>query len=68
MAYLKWRAEAGDNQDTPSEHTGGVSPLGTFFIVFFVLLVVGAVGWVVFTQLRARRLGVSPCFLLLLFP
>ena len=68
MAYLKWRAEAGDSQDTPSEHTGGVSPLGTFFIVFFVLLVVGAVGWVVFTQLRARRLGVSPCFLLLLFP
>ncbi|KAI1436351.1 hypothetical protein GGR50DRAFT_242174 [Xylaria sp. CBS 124048] len=34
-----------------------VSPVGTFFIVFFVLLVVAAAGWVVFTQLRARRLG-----------
>ncbi|KAI3331683.1 hypothetical protein HD806DRAFT_166976 [Xylariaceae sp. AK1471] len=34
-----------------------VSPVGTFFIVFVVLLVVAAVGWVVFTQLRARRLG-----------
>jgi hypothetical protein len=34
-----------------------VSPVGTFFIVLFVLLVVAAVGWVVFTQLRARRLG-----------
>lgn len=30
-----------------------------FFIVLLVLLVVAAVGWVVFTQLRARRLGVS---------
>ncbi|KAI1386388.1 uncharacterized protein F4822DRAFT_314635 [Hypoxylon trugodes] len=34
-----------------------VSPVGTFFIVLFVLLIVGAVGWIVFTQLRARRLG-----------
>ncbi|KAI1083484.1 hypothetical protein F5B20DRAFT_407519 [Whalleya microplaca] len=34
-----------------------VSPIGTFFIVLFVLLVVAAIGWVVFTQLRARRLG-----------
>ncbi|KAI1367850.1 hypothetical protein F5Y08DRAFT_31046 [Xylaria arbuscula] len=34
-----------------------VSPVGTFFIVLVVLLVVGAAGWVVFTQLRARRLG-----------
>ena len=60
MAYLNWRAE-GDNQDdqAPSEHTGGVSPVGTFFIVLFVLLVVAALGWVAFTQLRARRLGVS---------
>lgn len=32
---------------------------GVFFIVLFVLLIAGAVGWVVFTQLRARRLGVS---------
>ncbi|KAI8629511.1 hypothetical protein F5Y19DRAFT_84293 [Xylariaceae sp. FL1651] len=34
-----------------------VSAVGTFFIVLAVLLVVAAVGWVVFTQLRARRLG-----------
>ncbi|KAI2637096.1 hypothetical protein GGS26DRAFT_588643 [Hypomontagnella submonticulosa] len=34
-----------------------VSPVGTFFIVLFVLLVVAAVGWIAFTQLRARRLG-----------
>ncbi|KAI1754099.1 hypothetical protein F4782DRAFT_61937 [Xylaria castorea] len=34
-----------------------VSSVGTFFIVLAVLLVVAAVGWVVFTQLRARRLG-----------
>ena len=68
MAYLNWRAE-GDNQDgdTPSEHTGGVSPIGTFFIVLFVLLVVGALGWVAFTQLRARRLGVS-CLLSCISP
>ncbi|KAI1470717.1 uncharacterized protein F4812DRAFT_275929 [Daldinia caldariorum] len=34
-----------------------VSPVGTFFIILFVLLIVAAVGWIVFTQLRARRLG-----------
>ncbi|GAW12303.1 hypothetical protein ANO14919_016670 [Xylariales sp. No.14919] len=34
-----------------------VSPVGTFFIVLVVLLVVAAAGWIVFTQLRARRLG-----------
>ncbi|KAI0543156.1 hypothetical protein GGR58DRAFT_450947 [Xylaria digitata] len=34
-----------------------VSPVGTFFIVIVVLLVVTAAGWIVFTQLRARRLG-----------
>ncbi|KAI5868503.1 hypothetical protein GGS23DRAFT_545895 [Durotheca rogersii] len=34
-----------------------VSPVGIFFIVLAVLLVVAAVGWIVFTQLRARRLG-----------
>ncbi|KAI8945646.1 hypothetical protein F4801DRAFT_113671 [Xylaria longipes] len=34
-----------------------VSAVGTFFIVLAVLLVVAAVGWIVFTQLRARRLG-----------
>lgn len=37
-----------------------VSPVGTFFIVLFVLVIAGAIGWIVFTQLRARRLGVSP--------
>ncbi|KAI0478914.1 phosphoglycerate mutase-like protein [Xylariaceae sp. FL0804] len=36
-----------------------VSAAGTFFIVLFVLLIAAAIGWVVFTQLRARRLGVS---------
>jgi hypothetical protein len=35
-----------------------VSPVGTFFIVLVVLLVFAAVSWIVFTQLRARRLGV----------
>ncbi|KAI1490569.1 hypothetical protein F5X96DRAFT_669530 [Biscogniauxia mediterranea] len=34
-----------------------VSPVGTFFIILVVLLVIAAVGWIVFTQLRARRLG-----------
>ncbi|KAI1377773.1 hypothetical protein F4677DRAFT_415461 [Hypoxylon crocopeplum] len=34
-----------------------VSPVGTFFIVLVVLLIAAAVGWIVFTQLRARRLG-----------
>ncbi|KAI1776877.1 hypothetical protein F4818DRAFT_412118 [Hypoxylon cercidicola] len=34
-----------------------VSPVGTFFIVLFVLVIAAAVGWIVFTQLRARRLG-----------
>ncbi|KAI0099066.1 hypothetical protein GGR51DRAFT_405205 [Nemania sp. FL0031] len=34
-----------------------VSAVGTFFIVLVVLLVVSAIGWIVFTQLRARRLG-----------
>ncbi|KAI4602412.1 hypothetical protein KJ359_009655 [Pestalotiopsis sp. 9143b] len=31
--------------------------VGIFFIVLIVLLIVAAAGWVVFTQLRARRLG-----------
>ncbi|KAI0888954.1 uncharacterized protein GGS22DRAFT_152788 [Annulohypoxylon maeteangense] len=34
-----------------------VSPVGTFFIVVLVIAVVGLIGWVVFTQFRARRLG-----------
>ncbi|KAI0404422.1 hypothetical protein F4802DRAFT_598122 [Xylaria palmicola] len=34
-----------------------VSAVGTFFIIVVVFLVFAAIGWVVFTQLRARRLG-----------
>ncbi|KAI2469418.1 hypothetical protein F4781DRAFT_431466 [Annulohypoxylon bovei var. microspora] len=34
-----------------------VSPIGTFFLVLLIIAVVGITGWVVFTQLRARRLG-----------
>ncbi|KAI1095846.1 hypothetical protein F5B19DRAFT_269997 [Rostrohypoxylon terebratum] len=34
-----------------------VNAIGTFFIVVLVLAVAGSIGWVVFTQLRARRLG-----------
>ena len=70
MVYLNWRDAAGEvlkpRQDDPAQDTSTeddttrkVSPVGTFFIVLFVLLLVGGVGWVVFTQLRARRLGVS---------
>lgn len=32
--------------------------LGVFFIILVVLLIGAAAGWVIFTQLRARRLGV----------
>jgi hypothetical protein len=39
-----------------------VSPLGTFFIIFFIILFIAAAGWVIFTQLRARRLGVCQSF------
>ncbi|ORY63189.1 uncharacterized protein BCR38DRAFT_410144 [Pseudomassariella vexata] len=35
-----------------------MNSVGIFFIVFLVLLVVAAAGWVIFSQLRARRLGV----------
>lgn len=70
MVYLNWRDAAGEvlkpRQDDPAQDTSTeddttrkVSPVGTFFIVLFVLLLIGGVGWVVFTQLRARRLGVS---------
>ncbi|KAI9894852.1 MAG: hypothetical protein M1814_000072 [Vezdaea aestivalis] len=38
----------------------GPSGVGTFFIVLFVLIIVGVIAWVVFTQLRARRLGLPP--------
>jgi len=34
-----------------------MSGVGIFFIVLVVLALLAAVGWVVFTQLRARRLG-----------
>ncbi|KAI9861912.1 MAG: hypothetical protein M1813_004980 [Trichoglossum hirsutum] len=36
------------------------SKAGTFFIVFFVLLIVFAIAYVAYTQLRARRLGLPP--------
>jgi hypothetical protein len=36
-----------------------VSTAGGIVIAIVVILVVAAAGWVVFTQLRARRLGVS---------
>lgn len=36
-----------------------VSTAGGIVIAILVILIVAAVGWVVFTQLRARRLGVS---------
>lgn len=35
-----------------------MSTAGGIVIAIFVLLIAAAVGWVVFTQLRARRLGV----------
>ncbi|KAF4447126.1 hypothetical protein F53441_9271 [Fusarium austroafricanum] len=37
-----------------------VSTAGGIVIAIFVLLIAGAVGWVIFTQLRARRLGLPP--------
>lgn len=36
-----------------------VSTAGGIVIAVVVILLVAAVGWIVFTQLRARRLGVS---------
>lgn len=38
-----------------------VSTAGGIVIAIVVILVAAAVGWVVFSQLRARRLGVSLC-------
>ncbi|KAM0354063.1 hypothetical protein ACHAPU_001098 [Fusarium lateritium] len=37
-----------------------VSTAGGIVIAILVLLVAGAVGWLIFTQLRARRLGLPP--------
>ncbi|KAI0171850.1 hypothetical protein GGR52DRAFT_573003 [Hypoxylon sp. FL1284] len=34
-----------------------VSPVGTFFIVLILLAIIAAASWIIFTQLRARRLG-----------
>ncbi|KAJ9427316.1 histidine phosphatase superfamily [Fusarium oxysporum] len=42
------------------DHRKMVSTAGGIVIAIIVLLVAGAVGWVVFTQLRARRLGLPP--------
>lgn len=36
-----------------------VSTAGGIVIAIVVILVAAAIGWVVFSQLRARRLGVS---------
>lgn len=36
---------------------GGV---GLFFFFFFLLLIIAAIGWVIFTQIRARRSGLPP--------
>lgn len=33
---------------------------GWFFLLLFLLLIFGAIGWVVFTQVRARRAGLPP--------
>ncbi|KAI9660120.1 MAG: hypothetical protein M1821_001472 [Bathelium mastoideum] len=33
---------------------------GIFFIVIVVLLILAAIGWIIFTHLRARRLGLPP--------
>ncbi|KAF2233878.1 hypothetical protein EV356DRAFT_567689 [Viridothelium virens] len=33
---------------------------GVFFIIVVVLLVLTAIGWIIFTHLRARRLGLPP--------
>ncbi|KAI9744756.1 MAG: hypothetical protein M1818_001681 [Claussenomyces sp. TS43310] len=38
----------------------GFSGVATFFIIVVVLAVLAAAGWVIFTQLRARRLGLPP--------
>ncbi|QPH04429.1 hypothetical protein C2857_001420 [Epichloe festucae Fl1] len=37
-----------------------VSTAGVFIIAIVVLLIAAAVGWMVFTQMRARRLGLPP--------
>ncbi|KAF4427911.1 3-phytase A [Fusarium acutatum] len=42
------------------DHRKMVSTAGGIVIAIIVLLVAGAVGWVIFTQLRARRLGLPP--------
>ncbi len=34
-----------------------MSGLGVFFIVLIILIIIGSIAWVVFTQLRARRQG-----------
>ncbi|KAI9845584.1 MAG: hypothetical protein M1837_004681 [Sclerophora amabilis] len=38
----------------------GPGGVGTFFIVLIVLVIVGIICWIAFTQLRARRLGLPP--------
>ncbi|KAF4487915.1 3-phytase A [Fusarium agapanthi] len=45
---------------TKRDHRKMVSTAGGIVIAIIVLLVAGAIGWVIFTQLRARRLGLPP--------
>ncbi|KAL9092577.1 MAG: hypothetical protein Q9165_004381 [Trypethelium subeluteriae] len=33
---------------------------GVFFVIVVVLLILAAIGWIIFTNLRARRLGLPP--------
>ncbi|KAF5686720.1 3-phytase A [Fusarium circinatum] len=62
--YLVFRHHATASQipwDTHKrDHRKMVSTAGGIVIAIIVLLVAGAVGWVIFTQLRARRLGLPP--------
>jgi hypothetical protein len=41
------------------EHSGP-SGVGIFFIILIILIIAAVIGWIVFTQLRARRLGLPP--------
>lgn len=37
-----------------------ISGLGAFFIIVLIVVIIAAIAWVVYTQLRARRLGLPP--------
>ncbi|KAH0391845.1 hypothetical protein KCU89_g14078, partial [Aureobasidium melanogenum] len=40
-----------------TEPDHGLSGWGIFFLVAFVFIVIGGCAWIIFTQYRARRLG-----------